>query len=42
MALPVLLLAGQHYFMKYLVRLADHIGRLLASVGLNPVTERRM
>ena len=42
LALPVLLLAGQHYFMKYLVRLADHIGRLLASVGLNPVTERRM
>jgi succinoglycan biosynthesis protein ExoM len=42
LALPVLLLAGQHYFMKYLVKLADHVGRLLASVGLNPVTERRM
>jgi succinoglycan biosynthesis protein ExoM len=42
LALPVLLLAGHHYFMKYLVRLADHVGRLLASVGLNPVTERRM
>jgi succinoglycan biosynthesis protein ExoM len=42
LALPVLLLAGHHYFMKYLVKLADHVGRLLASVGLNPVTERRM
>jgi glycosyltransferase involved in cell wall biosynthesis len=42
LALPVLLLAGHHYFMKYLVKLADHTGRLLASVGLNPVTNRRM
>jgi hypothetical protein len=42
LALPVLLLAGHHYFMKYLVKLADHAGRLLASVGLNPVTNRRM
>jgi glycosyltransferase involved in cell wall biosynthesis len=42
LALPVLLLAGHHHFMKYLVKLADHVGRLLASVGLNPVIERRM
>jgi glycosyltransferase involved in cell wall biosynthesis len=42
LALPVLLLAGHHYFMKYLVKLADHTGRVLASVGLNPVTNRRM
>jgi glycosyltransferase involved in cell wall biosynthesis len=42
LALPVLLLAGHHCFMKYLVKLADHVGRLLASIGLNPVTERRM
>jgi hypothetical protein len=42
MALPVLFFAGHHRFMKYLVKLADHIGRLLASVGLNPVTERQM
>jgi len=42
LALPVLFVAGHHYFMKYLVKLADHVGRLLASVGLNPVTERRM
>lgn len=42
LALPILLLAGHHYFMRYLVKLTDHAGRLLASVGLNPVSERRM
>jgi succinoglycan biosynthesis protein ExoM len=42
LALPVLLLAGHHYFMRYLIKLADHAGRLLASVGLNPVRERQM
>ena len=35
LALPVLLLIGQHYFMRYLVKLADHTGRLLALAGLN-------
>lgn len=39
-ALPFLLLAGHHHFMKCLVRLCDHGGRLLAMVGLNPVSER--
>ncbi len=38
--LPVLLLMGHHHFMKYLVRLFDHIGRLLALVNLNPVRQR--
>jgi hypothetical protein len=42
LALPFLFLGGHHHFMKYLVKLADHAGRLLASVGLNPITERRM
>ena len=42
LVLPVLLLAGQHLFMKYLVKLTDHFGRLLALVRLNPVRERRM
>lgn len=40
-ALPFLLVAGHHFFMKYLVRLCDHGGRLLALLGLNPVSERR-
>ena len=41
-ALPFLLIAGHHRFMRYLIKLADHAGRLLASVGLNPVSERQM
>ncbi len=39
-ALPFLLVAGHHFFMKYLVRLCDHLGRLLAVLNLNPVRER--
>jgi succinoglycan biosynthesis protein ExoM len=39
-ALPFLLVAGHHHFMKYLVRLFDHAGRLLALVNLNPIQER--
>lgn len=41
-ALPVLLFAGHHLFMKYLIKLCDHTGRLLASVGITPVRERAM
>ncbi|MGO8927557.1 MAG: glycosyltransferase family 2 protein [Limisphaerales bacterium] len=41
-ALPFLLLAGQHHFMKYLVKSCDHAGKLLASVGLSPIREREM
>lgn len=40
MALPVLLLLGQHWFMRYCVKLCDHLGRLLALLGLNPISER--
>jgi glycosyltransferase involved in cell wall biosynthesis len=40
MALPVLLLLGQHWFMRYCVKLCDHLGRLLAILGINPVGER--
>jgi predicted glycoside hydrolase/deacetylase ChbG (UPF0249 family)/glycosyltransferase involved in cell wall biosynthesis len=40
MALPVLLLLGQHWFMRYCVKLCDHLGRLLALLGINPVSER--
>ena len=42
MALPILLVAGHHYFMKYLIKCVDHAGRLLAWVGMNPVRERQM
>lgn len=41
LALPFLLIAGHHHFMKYLIRLFDHLGRLLALLKLNPVQERR-
>ena len=40
MALPFLFVAGQHLFMRYFVRLCDHLGRLLALLRLNPIRER--
>ena len=41
-ALPFLFFAGQHYFMKYLVKAADHTGRLLALLGIQPIQQRQM
>jgi succinoglycan biosynthesis protein ExoM len=38
-ALPFMLALGQHKFMDRLVRLFDHLGKLLELVGLNPVRE---
>lgn len=40
LALPLLALAGQHHFMKYLIKWCDHAGRLLAAVGVRTVRER--
>jgi succinoglycan biosynthesis protein ExoM len=37
--LPFTLAFGQHVFMKYTIKLCDHVGRLLACVGLNPVRQ---
>jgi cellulose synthase/poly-beta-1,6-N-acetylglucosamine synthase-like glycosyltransferase len=42
LALPFLQLLGHHVFMEYLIKLCDHLGRLLALVRLNPVQEREM
>ena len=42
LALPFFLVTGHHLFMKYLVKFCDHAGRLLASLGINPVRERIM
>jgi glycosyltransferase involved in cell wall biosynthesis len=39
-ALPLLLILGRHLFMKYFVRLFDHLGRLLALINLNPIQQR--
>jgi succinoglycan biosynthesis protein ExoM len=40
--LPFTALLGQHRFMDYAIRFCDHLGRLLALVGLNWVRERQM
>jgi succinoglycan biosynthesis protein ExoM len=40
LSLPFLQLAGHHLFMKYLVKSCDHIGKLLATVGIDVVEER--
>lgn len=34
------LIAGHHHFMKYCIKLCDHLGRLLTFIGINPVAER--
>lgn len=39
LALPFAALLGQHRFMGLLVRLCDHMGKLLALLGFNPVAE---
>jgi glycosyltransferase involved in cell wall biosynthesis len=38
-ALPFALLLGQHRFMSVLVRLTDHLGKLMALAGINPVSQ---
>lgn len=40
--LPILLLRGHHLFMRYVVKSCDHLGRLLAAFGLDPVRTRDM
>ena len=37
--LPFALLFGQHWFMKLLVKLCDHLGMLLALVGIRPMRQ---
>ena len=39
-ALPFALVAGQHRFMLLLVKLCDHLGKLLALVGIQPIKEQ--
>jgi len=38
--LPFTLLGGQHRFMHTCIRFCDHLGRILALFGINPVRER--
>lgn len=39
-ALPFALVLGHHRFMNLLVKLFDHLGKLLALLGINPVKEQ--
>lgn len=39
LALPLAALLGQDKFMDLLVRLCDHLGKLLALIGINPIGE---
>jgi glycosyltransferase involved in cell wall biosynthesis len=39
LALPFAALLGHHRFMDLLVRLCDHLGKLLVLVGINPIRE---
>lgn len=38
-ALPLMLVLGQHRFMKVMIKLCDHSGKLLALVGANPIRQ---
>ena len=38
-ALPFALVLGHHRFMTLLVRLTDHLGKLLSLLGINPIRE---
>ena len=40
LALPFYWIAGEHHFLKLLIRFCDHAGRLLGVLGFNPVKER--
>ncbi|MGB9234312.1 MAG: glycosyltransferase [Terriglobales bacterium] len=40
LALPFAFIMGQHYFMRLMVKICDHLGKLFALVGINPVHEQ--
>lgn len=40
--LPFCLLGGQHVFLRYQIKLYDHVARFLTMFGLNPVKDRDM
>jgi glycosyltransferase involved in cell wall biosynthesis len=39
LALPVLFLLGHHWFVKYLIKDFDHLGRILALLKINPIKQ---
>ena len=40
LALPFFALIGQHALMDYLIRECDHVGKLLAYIGIKPLNDR--
>jgi succinoglycan biosynthesis protein ExoM len=40
--LPLTLPFGEHVFVKFGIKLCDHLGRLLTLLGINPIRERQM
>jgi succinoglycan biosynthesis protein ExoM len=40
LSLPIALLVGYHFFVKSLIRLGDHAGKVLAALRLNPIRTR--
>jgi hypothetical protein len=38
--LPFMLLAGQHWFMHFCIRLCDHAGKLAGVLGFKPLGEK--
>jgi succinoglycan biosynthesis protein ExoM len=40
LSVPLSIAAGEHHSLKYLIRLCDHAGLLLGSLGIEPVKER--
>ena len=38
--LPISFIIGQHIFMKYLIKICDHIGKVAAYLGINLVDEK--
>jgi succinoglycan biosynthesis protein ExoM len=41
LALPFLIIVGQHVFLNYLIKLLDHVSRLFAFLGVRLVTRRQ-
>lgn len=39
-SLPLFAIFGQHIFMQYLIKLCDHLGKVLAFLGIDPVKEK--
>jgi succinoglycan biosynthesis protein ExoM len=36
---PAALIAGHHYFMRLMIKICDHTGKLLMRIGINPIHE---